>query len=63
MIWFHIHAENIVILKKQQYTKDRFGKGADNLWDSSSSYILKVFKWILINALKIPLTVPWSTPI
>lgn len=26
---FHIHAENI--LKKQQYTKDRFGKGADNL--------------------------------
>ena len=28
---FHIHAENIVILKKQQYTKDCFGKGADNL--------------------------------
>ena len=28
---FHIHAENIVILKKQQYTKDHFGKGADNL--------------------------------
>lgn len=36
--------ENKVILKRLQYIKNQFGKGAGNLRDSSSCHILKVFK-------------------
>lgn len=55
--------KNKVILKKLQYIKDWFGRREGNSRDSSSSHVLKVFKWILINALEMPLIVLWNTPV